>query len=224
MEMTCSRCHQTVRAEDLYCPVCGLPQLVYSADASGIATQPEQGYQPVRDASTVDWKSALKTSLVLAIPAGAFCSLFSPLGDLGLLLMAAASAWTVALYMRNRKPAWITIGAGTRIGLVIGLIGAWAALATTGVSLFGRRFWFHQGATYDNYWQSLVQQMSVQWTSMGVDAQTIAFARGSMLSTDGKAGWILGAVAFLAAIVLLFSMAGGALGARFWGRPRRTQV
>ena len=34
MEITCNRCHQTVRAENCFCPACGLPQLVYSADAA----------------------------------------------------------------------------------------------------------------------------------------------------------------------------------------------
>jgi hypothetical protein len=224
MEISCSRCHQTVEAGDTFCPICGLPQLVYSADATNIAEQPERWPQAVRDANSVDWTPALKTCLALAIPAGMFCSLLSPLGISGLLLIGGAGAWAVALYMRGQKPAWITLGAGARIGLVTGLLGGWAAIATTGISLFGLRYWFHEGNSFDSYWQNLVvQQMSQQWTNMGVDVQTIALAKGWMLSPEGRAGWILSAVVFLATAVLVFGAAGGALGARFLGRPRRKQ-
>ena len=57
------------------------------------------------------------------------------------------------------------------------------------------RFWFHQGRFYDDLWQNLVnQQMSQQWTSMGVDAQTIAQMKAWLLPPEGRAGWLLAAV------------------------------
>jgi hypothetical protein len=224
MEMTCSRCHQTVQPGDCYCPVCGLPQIVYSADGSAETGQPERWGEAVRDAGTIDWKPALRLILALAIPAGMICSMFSPVGVFGLLLMAATGAWVVALYMRSRQPAWITIGAGARIGLVTGIVGGWTAATMTGVSLYAMRFGLHQGKALDNFWQSLVnQQMSQQWTSMGIDAQTIAFAKSWMLSPQGRAGWVLCAIAFLAAALLLFATAGGALSARMIARSRRPQ-
>ena len=89
---------------------------------------------------------------MLAIPAGAICSMFSPVGVFGLPLMAAAGAWAVALYMRGRRPAWITIGAGARIGLVTGILGSWAAAFTTAVSLYAMRFWLHHGSAIDDAW------------------------------------------------------------------------
>lgn len=223
MEITCSRCHQAVQNGDCYCPVCGLPQLVYSADVSSNASDTERWPQAVRDAGTIEWKPALKNCAALAVPAGMLCSLLSPMGTFGIVLMAGAGAWSVALYMRNQRPAWITLGAGARIGFATGILGAWTAAAVSGVSLFALRFWMHNGNAFDNYWQNLVvQQMSPQWTTMGVDAQTIALAKSWMMSPEGRAGWILGAVAFLVMSVLIFSVAGGLLGARFLGRPRRT--
>ena len=148
--------------------------------------------------------------------------MLSPVGIFSLLLMAASSVWVVALYMRGRRPAWITIGAGARIGLVTGVVGGWTAAAMTGISLYAMRFWLHQGNVFDNFWQNLVnQQMSQQWTSMGVDAQTIALAKSWMLSPEGRAGWVLCAITFLMATLLLFAVGGGALGARLLGRSRR---
>jgi hypothetical protein len=225
MEITCNRCHQTVEAENCYCPVCGLPQLVYTADGAPGPGQPERWNEPVRDAGSVAWKPALRFALTLAVPAGMLSSVLSPVGIFGLLLMAVTGAWVVVLYNRSQQPAWITIGAGARIGLVTGMLGGWTAAATTGITLFVMRFWFHQGSFFDDFWQNLVnQQMTQQWASMGVDAQTVALAKSWLLSPEGRAGWVLSIMALLMAALLLFAVAGGALGARFLARTRRPEI
>ena len=191
---------------------------------SGETGQPERWDEAVRDAGSVDWKPALRLALLLAVPAGILCSMLSPVGIFSLLLIAVTSAWVVALYMRSRRPAWITVGAGVRIGLVTGVVGGWTAAAMTGISLYAMRYWLHQGNVFDNFWQNLVnQQMSQEWTSMGVDAKTIALAKTWMLSPEGRAGWALFAIAFLMVALLLFAIGGGALGARLLARPRRPE-
>jgi hypothetical protein len=223
MEVTCSRCHQTVQPADCFCPFCGLPQLVYTADGSTGLGQLERADEPVRDASSVDWKAALRLALMLAIPAGAICSMFSPAGVYGLPLMAAAGAWAVALYMRGRRPAWITIGAGARIGLVTGILGAWTAAFTTAISLYAMRFWLHRGPAIDDAWLAQINLSTQQLATMNFDAQQIAMNKAIMLSPEGHAGYMLFTTAFLAIILLAVSVAGGALGARFLGRPRRME-
>ena len=223
MELTCSRCHQTIQPEDCFCPFCGLPQLVYTADGSATPGQPERVGEPVRDAGTVDWKPVLRLALMLAIPAGALCSMYSPAGILGLPLMAAAGAWVVSLYMRGRRPAWITIGAGARIGLVIGILAGWTAAFTTAVSLYAMRFWLHQGPAIDDSWNSQINLSTQLLASWGVDAQQIAMNRAIMVSPEGHAGAMLMDTSVLVLILLGFSVAGGALGARFLGRPRRIE-
>jgi hypothetical protein len=225
MEITCTRCHQTVQAGNCYCPVCGLPQLVYSADNAQGQGQPDRWNEAVRDAASVDWKPALRSALILAIPSGLLCSMLSPLSIFGLPLMAATGALAVVLYMRSQRPAWITIGAGARIGLVTGVLGSWMAAATTGITLFAMRFWFHQGAFYDGLWQNLVnQQLTQQRTTMGVDAATISLMKAWLLPPEGRAGWLLAAMMLLTAALLLFAVLGGALGARLVARRRRPEV
>ena len=59
--------------------------------------------------------------------------------------------------------------------------------------------------------------------SWGLDAQQTAMNRAIMLSPEGRAGMILFSTVVLAIILLAVSVAGGALGARFLGRPRRTE-
>lgn len=225
MEITCNRCQQNIPEGSCYCPACGLPQLVYSAEAEAAAqAQPEIWNQAVRDAATIAWKPALRTVLLMAVPAGLLSSMFSPLSVIGMPLMALAAALSVVLYMRRQRPAWLTLGAGARIGLVTGLLGGWTAAATTACTLFALRFWLHQGKFYDDLWQALCQQMNQQWQSMGVDAQTIAQMRQILLPPEGRAAWLVAALTVLGLGLVLFAVAGGAIGARMLARSRRPEV
>lgn len=225
MERTCNRCNQIVPAEASFCPLCGLPQLVFNTDNASEPGAPVRLSEPLRDASRVVWRSALRFAFMLAIPAGILSSMFSPVGIFGLFLMGATSAWVITLYMRRERPAWITLGAGARIGLVTGLVGSWTASATTGLTLYARRFWLHQGNLFDDFWQNVVnQQISQEWSSMGMDPQTAAQARAWLLSPQGRACWVLCAMGLLMAILLLVAVAGGALGARMHTRSRRPEV
>jgi hypothetical protein len=217
MEQTCTRCHQSLHEEDRYCPSCGLPQLVYTVETSNGAGPPDRWGEAVRDAGAIQWKPAMRAALSLAIPAGL---LLYPLGVFGLVFMVGAGAWVVALYMRSQRPAWITVGAGCRIGLVTGVLGAWSAAAMIGVSLYAQRFWFHQGGVLDEQWRASLSRASQVWASAGFDAQTIAMLDAKLLSPEGEAGSILGSVVVLMAALLVMGIAGGALGARFLARPR----
>ena len=223
MELTCIRCHQTVLDGYCYCPTCGLPQLVFSEENSAEAGQSERWGEAVRDANTVDWNSALRSTLPLAIPAGILCSMLSPVSILGLLLMGATAAWVVALYMRGHRPARITVGTGARIGFVTGVVGSWTAAAMSGLSLYAMRFWLHQGSAFDDFWQNVVNLQQAQGVAVGADAQNLAAAKTLMMSPEGRAGLILFTIAILMGTLVRFAIAGGALGARILTRTRRPE-
>lgn len=224
MEVTCHRCHRTVQIEDTYCPACGLPQLVYSADEATGPGQAERWNEPLRDASMVAWKPALRVAAMLAVPAGLLCSVYSPVGKLGLLWMAAAAAWAVLLYVRNQQAPWITLGAGARIGLVTGIFGGWTAAAATGATLVVMRFPLHQGKVIDGYWEDKVNEVVARELAVGADAHSIALAKAWLLSPEGRAGMILLGVMALCFALLFFAAAGGALGARMTVRTRRPEI
>jgi len=229
MEITCSRCHQSVDAESCYCPTCGLPQLLYSSEANTGQVQQEKWTDAVSDASVVAWRPALRAAILLAIPAGLLSSGITRAGVLGLFWMMAASAWAVTIYTRNQRPAWITMGAGARIGLVTGLMAAALAFGITGLALFLDRFMLHQGGAMDTEWRTFVDAV-VKWsqqilTQMGVpDQGQSAAQKNLMLSPEGHAAYatlnIVGNDAFL----VIFAVMGGAIGARFLARSRRPQV
>jgi hypothetical protein len=233
MENTCTRCHESVLADNRYCSACGLPQLVYSAEAVPGQAQPAGGNEAVRDASTVDWKLALRAALMLAVPAGLLSSGLSPVGFFGLFWMAAAAAWAVVLYVRSQRPAWITIGAGARIGLVTGLLAGWLAFGVSGGALFVERFVLHESSRIDAEWKTRVdlsQQMTQQWTAGmgptdGAQAQTAqAQIKAFMLSPEGHAGIEAFGFASNSVFLLFFAIAGGSLGARWLARTRQPEV
>ena len=234
MEVTCARCHQVIQADNCYCPACGLPQLVYMADAPSGQTLPERWDREGRDAGSVDWKPALKAAILLAIPAGLLTSGISPLAILGLFWMTLASAWAVALYMRSQRPAWITLGAGARIGLVTGLLAGWLAFGVSGSALFVQRFLLHQASQIDEAYKTLVldkfqekaqQMLAGMGPSDAAQVQTqLAQIQAWMQSPEGHAGfWAFGFV-LNSLFLLIFAVAGGALGARWLARARKSEV
>ena len=239
MEATCQRCHETLREADRYCPVCGLPQLTYlAAEAAVIPLSNEATPAPgsANDqfglADGISWRPALKTALMLAVPAGFLCSGLTPIGQslaLGLVWMMGAAAWAVSLYTKRARSGRLSIGEGARIGLITGLLASWLAVGVDGVSQWVTRFALHQGSQMDSQWSTIVdqsaqltQQMAAQ---MGMaSAQSAQYAqswRAMGLSTEGRAGLAIWDSITSAAFLVLFAIIGGAVGARFLAQPRR---
>lgn len=177
------------------------------------------------DPSSVEWRSALRTAAILAIPAGLLSCGFSPVGLFGLFWIAAAAAWAVNIYVRRQRAAGITAGAGARIGLVTGLIAAWTSFGATGVAFVGMRYWFHQGPAFDQMWQAMVNQsLQQQVQAMSADVQALNAFRNLLLSPEGRAGLMLTGMLVLEIALLGFAAAGGALGARLIARSRSSQT
>jgi RNA polymerase subunit RPABC4/transcription elongation factor Spt4 len=233
MEITCNRCHQTVQADNCYCPACGLPQLVYSPDSIPVPVASENWPEAVRDASSIDWRFAMRAAVVFAVPAGLFSSGISPLSPFGLVWMTTGAALAVVLYIRSQKPAWITIGAGARIGLVTGLLAAWLTFGVSGGWLFVQRNVLHQptqidlvyGAFVEAFQQKVHDSISRMAPADAAQVQpTIAHMQALILSPEGHAGiWAL-SIAGNCLFLILFAVGGGALGARFLARSRRPEV
>jgi hypothetical protein len=233
METTCTRCHQAIPADGLYCPACGLPQLVYAGEDSLAPAQPGVWTDVLRDAGAVDWKQALRVVFLMAIPAGLLSSELSPVGLFGLVWIAVAAAWSVALYARRQRSAQqafrMTTGAGARIGLATGILAGWCTFAASSASLFASRFLLHQGKDSDDRWKSLVAEMSQQWQAMSAanpDPQAAEIFKSLaawFLSPEGKATYTLCGLVMLETLLLIVAVLGGAIGARMISGPSRQQ-
>jgi hypothetical protein len=234
MEITCNRCHQVVPADSTYCPACGLPQLVYSADGEGaVPAASDRRSESVRDASSIDWKPGLRAALAIAVPAGLLSSGISPLSALGIFWMAGGAAAAVTLYLRSQRPAWITLGAGARIGLVMGLIGGWIAFGVSGIWLFVQRVILHQSGQIDSVYKAFLdafeQKAHESMSSMtAADAAQLQSTFGEiqawLASPEGHAAVWTFSIAFNCVFLVLFAVAGGALGARMLARRRQPEV
>ncbi len=202
-----------------------MPQLVYATGGAAGQALPERGDEVVRDASSIAWKPAFRAALKLAIPAGVLCAIFAPLAVYGLFWMAAAATWAVALYLRSQKPAWITIGAGARIGLVTGLLGGWLAFAVSGSLLFVQRFMLHQSTQIDAAWKSMVEASQQVTAQMGfANAAQMQSQTAFMLTPEGHAGLAAFQLFMYGVFLTFFAVVGGALGARMLGRSRQPEI
>ena len=135
--------------------------------------------------------------------------------------------------MRSQRPAWITIGAGARIGLVTGLLAAWLAFSVSGGALFVERFVLHQSSQIDAEWKSRVDMSQQMRPSSGrrdgpgrcgAGASRLTQVEAWMLSPWGHAGIEAFSFAFNSIFLLFFAAGGGALGARLLARSRRPEV
>jgi hypothetical protein len=168
--------------------------------------------------------------MAMAVPAGLLSSGVSPVSALGVFWMAGAALWAVTLYVRKQRAAWITVGAGARIGLVTGLIAGWLAFGISGVGLFTTRVFLKQGGQIDSSWREFVdkdQQLSQQWLkqmSVPTEAAELNAQKDWMLSPEGHAGFQTMGLVWDCGLLILFAAAGGALGARMLARRRRADL
>jgi hypothetical protein len=241
LELTCQRCNETLRETDRYCPVCGLPQLMYSASETPPLPLGEELFNEsdttgaisgIAGVNGIVWRPALQAALILAVPAGLLCSGLSPTGLLALVWMTGAAVWAVSLYSKRTQPGRVSTGSGARIGLVTGLLASWLTLGVNGFSLWAERFLMHQGGQMDSDWQNSVdksvetyQQMFVQMGMASAQvSQSLASQRVWMLSPEGRAGSALLALLTGSAFLVLLSTIGGAIGARVLTQPRRPKI
>ena len=228
MEVNCQRCQAPIDPESSYCSACGLPQLTYSSDETPGPISQQPWHEGGDDAGEVVWRTALRISFLMAIPAGIACSIVSPLGNYGFIWMAIAAAWVVAIYVRRVQPPWITAGAGIRIGLVAGIFSAWFSFIISSIALFTQRYFFNQGAEIDSQFKlfvdtfqksylPMVQQMNPDPVELAKAQSFVAWMR----APEGQAGLALLNLTIVCAMLLVISMVGGVVGARLSARSRK---
>ena len=227
MEHPCYKC-QTLIDESLpFCPHCGAPQIrvaspdedasqapQLSSDATPPAVPPTgwtvapPAYHPYAIQWDLAWKGAFLSGLIAAVLTAV------PVISLGCCLwLLGAGQLAVFLYQRRVPGAVVTPGMGMRIGAVAGVVGF---VATAIWSTF--RF-----ATRSQQFRTALQEQMEKSIASNPDPRAQDIMRQFMnnLNTpQGLATFFVLILVVMAVAFVVFSAAGGAIGAAMFARRR----
>ncbi|HEX5236476.1 MAG TPA: zinc ribbon domain-containing protein [Silvibacterium sp.] len=223
MEQVCHRCGATINSFDPFCPHCGAPQLRFEASEESASSENAAPSQrtAARNPNGIHWREVIIVSAPVALTTGVLSAL------LGLEAMwgIAGGMALVSLY-RRRTRTLPTGKMGWQIGALLGVFASSVAVVTDGIALLIQRFTLHQGALLAESQREFVQANAKMYANFfGSSNPDLAAAFTAQqhfwLTSDGAAAMALINAAGLALFMLLFSAAGGAIGARFTqNRPR----
>jgi hypothetical protein len=217
MHEYCHRCGGELSAsvgDSPFCPHCGSPQIYlqdYEEQSNGTEGDTTGAMPPPRP-QQVEWKTAIRCALLVAIVAAvlsvlsARVQLVSPLTWLWTI---SGSMITLALYQKRKPLAWMDAGIGARIGLVVGLaLVSCLAVAMAGAGLVAR-FGLHNMAGFDaELTQALHAQVEKAAATTPEPPDVVRF----LYSPEVRAGIMLAGFAMVSGVLLVLSTVGGALG------------
>src|SRR6185437_1312960 len=224
MQENCHRCGGDLAGDTAFCPHCGAPQLTLALEQQSVEAG---GERPEGEASTgatpppapraVDWKIAIRYAVVVAV-VGAVLSLAAVKVDLlslpSVLWLLSASMITLGLYQKRLPAARIDAGIGARIGLVVGLCLALGLAASMGGWGLVERYALHGMGSFDAQMAAQMAQAEQQIQSRAKAQQTPIPPElmGLIRSPEFRAAAMLAGYAMLAAVLMVVSAIGGAVG------------
>jgi hypothetical protein len=160
----------------------------------------------------IQWDAAWKGSFLSGLIAAALSA--APFLSLGCCLwMLSCGALSVFLYQRRVPGAFVTSGMGLRIGAVAGVVGF---VASTVWSVF--RFAANSGE-----FRSTLQEQMDKSIASNPDPRAQEIMRqlmSNLNSPEGLATFFVLLLVIMAVVFVVFSAAGGALGASMFARRR----
>ena len=224
MEHPCYKCQTSIDETLPFCPHCGAPQIRVSSPeeeaAQAVPLTPDAPQvmpaswapDPTYHPQAVQWDAAWKSALLSGLIAAALSNV--RVLDRGCCLwLIGAGALSVFFYQRRAPAAFVTPGIGMRIGAVSGVV-------SFVVSAFWMVFEFTKNS--QEFRTALQEQME---KSIGSNpdprAQDIMRQFMNNLNTpQGLATLFVLMLVVIAITFVIFSAAGGALGAAMFARRR----
>jgi hypothetical protein len=232
MHEHCHRCGGELTSSDEvtpFCPHCGAPQL-YLQEYDRAVPEPGSavpeagtttGAAPPPHPQQIDWKSAIRCAALVAGIAAVLTlvairvPILSPLRT---LIVLSASVLTLSLYQHRRPAAEISPAIGARIGLVVGLALIVSLAFSMAIAGLLARYALHSMGAFD---ADVIQQMRTQIEHAAAANPTSPELLRYFYTPEFRVGMMLMAVAMVAAVLLLLSTLGGAVGALLRPRSRR---
>ncbi len=218
MDLICHRCSATVEPDANYCVQCGAPQVRFipQQDDALVTADAIADSRGASDVSSIHWKLTIRIAALAAIVVGILSTL---LAAGSVLWVAVGAVLVIGIYHRRQPATHLAPRLGARIGALVGLLAAAVALAGNAVFLVIQRFGMHQGNQIDTQLTTIVKQAAERASAMDPQAPVTVFTN-FWLSAEGRIGLILLTMGFLSALILLFAIAGGILGAQIYRSPR----
>jgi hypothetical protein len=217
MHEFCHRCGgelSTTDGSSPFCPHCGAPQiyLVDHEPAAELTATSTTGAAPPPSPRQVEWKTAIRCALLVAVVAAALTVIavrFEAISPLSWLWTVSGSLITLALYQKRRPQAWMDAMVGARIGVVVGFVLiACLAVAMAAGGLVAR-YALHNMAGFD---AQLTQQLHAQIQHALATNPQAKSVQGFLYTPEFRAGMMLTGFGLIAGILLVLSIAGGAVG------------
>ncbi len=225
MEHPCYKCQTSIDESLPFCPHCGAPQIRVSTPDEDTSHPDLPGVPnpqilpaswtigaPPSHPQAIQWDAAWKGAFLAGLIAAVLSA--APVISLGCCLwMLGCGALAVFLYQRRIPGAYVTTGMGMRIGALAGAIGF---VASTAWSVF--RFTADSGE-----FRSTLQEQMQKSIASNPDprAQDIMRQILEKLNTpEGLATFFVFMLVLMAIVFVIFSAAGGALGASMFARRR----
>ncbi len=223
MELLCHRCGNALQESEVFCPHCGAPQYVVEAVEPGTPAQTAIRFQS--EAHRVQWRAAILSALMTAVPLG----LFSGLVATSLVVVLGAGVLTIWLYQR-RTAGRIDGRLGWRVGSILGIVAALLACGAYAIRMVIERYVMHGGAAIDSAYQAYAHQFLDMWNKASAQqgaspaeaARMMKMMAGFVLSPDGHAALQLMTALTMSVGILLFAALGGALGG--WWQSTRARA
>lgn len=163
----------------------------------------------------VDWRLGLSAAAIGGL-ASALASLI-PLVSLGCCLwMLGGGALAVSFYHRRRPGTDVSSGMGARLGAVTGVLGFFIFAGLTALRLFVEVVIFHMGGRIRDEMRQALEQSAARNPDPQVQAMMQWMVTPQGFATFVTIGMLLFFIAFI-----VFSTAGGALGASLFGKRDR---
>jgi len=237
VEHPCYRCQTEIPESVAFCPHCGAPQIrVIPPEGESGTTQPSVPEVPPNvlppppsiaqpgtwtagapyppQPGAIRWELAWKGALLCGIGAALLTAI--PIVSTGCCLWTlGAGALSVSFYRRQLPDMVVTPGMGMKVGALAGLFGFVVSALVTTVSFVALR-------SSGDFRRAMEQQIRRQM-SANPDPKVQQMIQNMMdwMSTpQGAATLIVLILLVMGVVFVLFSAAGGALGASLFGRRR----
>lgn len=215
MQQECHRCGADLDpgGSSFCCPQCGAPQLQIAETITAAATgdSATTGHAPPPKAPEVEWRSALRSAILVALVGSvlfALASFVPALTIVSLLWILSAASIATGIYQRRHPSLRMDASIGARIGLSVGvLMTAFLSVSLAAIGLVAR-FGLHTMAAFD---AQMIQQMHDQVEKAIVANPASASVVQQMLSQEFRTGVMLVGLLIFATLILALSTIGGLL-------------